>query len=120
MKWLRAGFELVAGKICTKVFPWQVAELRATGDDVIDIDYLKKWTRARSKKPNGREDSENMLENDNWTHPQVGWLFEVLKEWSNDQRMMYLQFVMGRAKLPVDMSTLGYKHKVKVIGHLGK
>lgn len=68
MKWLKEGFEFVAGTMCTKTFPWQVAELRATGDDVIDVEYLKKWTRARCKKENGCEDSDYRIENDNWVH----------------------------------------------------
>jgi E3 ubiquitin-protein ligase HERC1 len=41
----------------------------------------------------------------------------MFENFSQEERRMYLKFVWGRAKLPVDTSTLEYKHQVMLYEH---
>src|SRR5689334_892144 len=47
------------------------------------------------------------------TEPHVTWLWEVLEEFDQEQRALFLQFVWARSRLPVLSSQLIMKFKIQ-------
>ncbi len=39
-------------------------------------------------------------------------LWTILESFTQNERVKYLQFVCGRGKLPINMETMDYKHKI--------
>ena len=39
---------------------------------------------------------------------------------NDEQRSLYLKFVWGRSRLPLDLTKLEYKHEVRLMDHMGK
>ena len=69
-----------------KLFTSQELKLIVSGPVVVDVELLKKNTRY------DRGYSEKT--------PVITYFWEVLKEFSNEERQLYLKFVWGRSRLP--------------------
>lgn len=71
---------------------------------MVDVEYLKNFTkydgRYRGTSPPAA----------------IDYFWEVMRELSEEQKMKYLQWVNGRAKLPNNMSDISYKHTITWMG----
>jgi len=75
-------------------------EARACGPKEIDMDRLK----SISSYPNCGND-----------HEIVSRFWRVFEAWTHEERSLYLKFVWGRNRLPVDLSKLDRKHEVRLM-----
>jgi len=69
------------------------------GASAIDIAVLKKIVRYRELKP---------------TSSSVIWLWEILESLDQDERVLFLRFVSGRTRLPVNIAD--FPEKLQIIG----
>lgn len=46
------------------------------------------------------------------TEPVIKWLWEVLEEFESSQRVLFLKFVSGRSRLPVNANDLSQKFQI--------
>ena len=70
---------------------------RVCGVKQLDIDRLKSITEYESCS----EDNKH-----------VKWLWKILERMEPDDQTLYLRFTWGRARLPVELGELRYKHKI--------
>lgn len=78
-------------------------EIRACGEKEISLDALKSITSY----PNCEE-----------SHEIVARFWRVFESFTHEERSLYLKFVWGRNRLPVDMSKLDRKHEVRLMTDL--
>ena len=77
-------------------------ELRVCGKKTIDVAALK----AITTYPGADEDE-----------PEIQRFWRVFEQFSDAERALYLKFVWGRTRLPID--TKGCCHKVKLLPSMG-
>jgi hypothetical protein len=84
---LRRGLAQTIPMSAVSLFSWKELELRACGRGftVKDVDLLEKMTNYSG---HGKDDRVTR------------WFFEMLREWTDEQRGMFLTFVWGRSILP--------------------
>lgn len=87
------------------IMDWEQVESRACGQKTIEIDKLKSITRYSG----ATEDSAIIKR-----------FWRVLTAFDDDQRQMYLKFVWGRSRLPIDVKQMGQRHSVDVCRHMDK
>lgn len=97
--------------------PWRIAQLRACGHDEIDISTLKPYTKVRQNRRREENDDRSDLGDSDESQDmefyrnvdeivvkkQVKWCFEALESFTQEERRMYLKFVGGRSKLPLNL-----------------
>ena len=88
-----------------QLMDWEQVEARACGEKTVDIDKLKGITSYYG----GNENSAIIKR-----------FWRVLTKFDDEQRQLYLKFVWGRSRLPLDMSNMSYKHTVSVCRHMNK
>ena len=42
------------------------------------------------------------------------------ERFSEEERQLYLKFVWGRTRLPIDLTNLSYKHEIRLMTNLGR
>lgn len=94
---IRRGLGTIVPQRLLMLFRWEELELMVCGQPKIDINLLKRMTVY-----------SDCSEND--AHIQYFW--EVLNDFSDEQRSDYLKFVWGRARLPMDRESWDQPHKI--------
>jgi hypothetical protein len=92
---VREGIEFVCGNKIPYVLSWRYAEERCVGKQTTDIAYLKRHTKYESHLYS--EDSKCRK-----------WFWEIMEEMAEEDRQLYLRFVNGQAKLPINLAALSY------------
>ena len=85
---------------------WHQIEIRACGEKTLNIESLKSIT---SYKHCNKE------------HRVIAMFWRVFEErFTEEERQLYLKFVWGRTRLPIDLTNLSYKHEIRLMPNLGK
>ena len=84
---------------------WEQVESRACGEKTVDIDKLMSITSYQSCNANS---------------PIIKRFWRVFEDFDDEQRQMYLKFVWGRSRLPIDMKTLKDKHTIALAMNMDK
>ena len=85
---------------------WDQVEKRACGEKILDIERLKSIT------------SYPRCNRDHLVVVRFWRVFETMM--SEEERQLYLKFVWGRTRLPIDLTRLSYKHEVRYVPSLGR
>ena len=107
MNQFKRGIYHTLSKQCLEVCSWTFVETRACGKQTIDLDNLRKHTSFSSGLKNKKVDGNKNYEEAFW---------EVLNEYSEADKKLYLRFVTGRAKLPLDLKAQEYQHTITSMG----
>lgn len=107
MNQFKKGVYHTLSKQCLEVCSWTFVETRACGKQTIDFDNLRKHTSFSSGLKKKKVDGDKNYEDAFW---------EVLDEYSEVDKKLYLRFVTGRAKLPLDLKAQEYQHTVTSMG----
>eukprot|EP00817_Percolomonadidae_sp_ATCC50343_P004585 CAMPEP_0117432450 /NCGR_PEP_ID=MMETSP0758-20121206/11934_1 /TAXON_ID=63605 /ORGANISM="Percolomonas cosmopolitus, Strain AE-1 (ATCC 50343)" /LENGTH=1620 /DNA_ID=CAMNT_0005222371 /DNA_START=1141 /DNA_END=6003 /DNA_ORIENTATION=+ len=94
---IREGLHSLVHPRYFSLFSWSEIEHLCTGSPDIDLDVLKKHTVYEGYNAKSRE---------------IKYFWKVLEEFTKEQRSMYLRFVWGRSRLPIDESA--YTHPMKI------
>lgn len=81
------------------LFSWQVIEGRACGEKKLDVEKLKSITTYPQCEEN---------------HRIVARFWRVFEAFTEEEKGLYLKFVWGRSRLPIDCSSLKHKHEVRL------
>jgi len=84
---------------------YKQVEIRACGSKTIEVDRLKSITSYSACSE---------------TDKHGGRFWRVFEAMNDEQRSLYLKFVWGRSRLPLDLTKLEYKHEVRLMDHMGK
>ena len=97
VKAIRSGFlQVIENRVDILNFcDWQTLEARCTGEKTVNIERFKKITSY----PYCNDD-----------HPIVGRFWRVFESMDDEHRALYLRFVWGRCRIPIDVSNLDNKH----------
>jgi hypothetical protein len=87
---IRKGLEIVVPLSYLSLFQWYEVETLVCGSANIDIDALRKHTTYSA----GMSSS----------HPTVRFLFRALESFTEEEKRLFLQFVWGRNRLPLQHS----------------
>lgn len=87
------------------IMDWEQVESRACGQKTIEVDKLKAITRYEGASENSAI---------------IKRFWRVFTSFDDDQRQMYLKFVWGRSRLPIDTSKLSDTHDICVSRHMKK
>lgn len=63
----------------------------------ISVDVLKKVVRYREV-----EEQQQLIQ----------WFWQTLEEFSNEERMLFMRFVSGRSRLPVNMADISQRFQI--------
>ena len=85
---------------------WHQIEIRACGEKTINIDKLKSITEYP------RCPKEHRVMRMFWR------VFEA--RFTEEERQLYLKFVWGRTRLPIDLTNLANKHQLRLFPNLNK
>jgi hypothetical protein len=96
---IRRGLGKVVPLAALAMFSWSDLEVMVCGRgfSTEDVDLLQKETQYKSGSANDRH---------------IKWFWEVLREFTDEQRAMYLTFVWGRSRLPTTSADFPEKHKI--------
>jgi E3 ubiquitin-protein ligase HERC1 len=53
-------------------------------------------------------------------HEIVQRFWRVFEEFSEEERQLYLKFVWGRTRIPIDISKLPYKHEIRLMENMDR
>jgi hypothetical protein len=95
MAQVQKGIEFIATKKLVENLSWRYAEERCCGKVTVDPEYLKRFTSYKDHCA-----LENSLIKQ--------WFWEILQEMPQSDRSLYIRFVLGSKRLPVDLSALQY------------
>jgi len=95
---IRKGLATIVPVHLLSLFTWQELELNVCGRNEIKISFLKENTRYQS----------GFLETDE----HVLLLWQVLESFSHKQRELFLRFVWGRSRLPLNVTDFTQKFVV--------
>ena len=95
------GIATQVPKHLLSLFTWQEVETMVCGPAFIDIDTLKRCTVY----------GEGVDENTQ----VVRYFWEILENFTEDEKRKYLRFVWGRTRLPHSVSDWDRKHKINVL-----
>eukprot|EP01017_Pseudomicrothorax_dubius_P006610 TRINITY_DN11923_c0_g1_i3.p1 TRINITY_DN11923_c0_g1~~TRINITY_DN11923_c0_g1_i3.p1 ORF type:complete len:524 (+),score=146.30 TRINITY_DN11923_c0_g1_i3:65-1636(+) len=98
MEYIRKGFYSIIPNGAAALLTWQELETNIVGRSEVDVEFLK-----MNSRPNG--DSEEVYE----------FLWKALKEFTTEERVMYLKFVWGRSRLPLTSDDFSTKHEISFI-----
>jgi hypothetical protein len=96
MKWLKEGIKEVIDIDILTFLNWDEIEKRACGGD-IETSVLKSITEYSECNEEG-----NLIK----------WFWKMFDAFTQEERKAYLKFVWGRSKIPLDTSSLYYKHRI--------
>lgn len=103
---MRDGMKLVFGDLAIlQLMDWEQVEARACGQKTVDIDKLKGCTSYYGANENSAI---------------IKRFWRVLTAFDDEQRQLYLKFVWGRSRLPIDMSSMRRAHTISVCRHMSK
>lgn len=83
-----------------QLMDWQQIEIRCCGEKEINVERLKSIT------------SYPYCEKD---HRIVGRFWRTFDRFNEEEKQLYLKFVWGRSRLPIDLTGLQYKHEVRLM-----
>ena len=46
------------------------------------------------------------------THPLVEWFWEILESFTNEERILFMRFVSGRSRLPMNASDITQRFQI--------
>mmetsp|Transcript_30167 Transcript_30167/g.40090 ORF Transcript_30167/g.40090 Transcript_30167/m.40090 type:complete len:104 (+) Transcript_30167:697-1008(+) len=92
------------GEDALALMSWHSLEARACGAKVFDLEKFKSITTF----PNNEQ-----------SHQIVGRFWRVFESFSEEEKGLYLKFVWGRSRLPIDCSTTD-KHQVRMMADMNK
>ena len=95
---IRKGLGTIVPIQLLPLFTWQELECMVCGKREIDVDYLKANTRYRAP----------VKETD--AHIKMFW--EVLREFSHEERRLFLRFVWGQSRLPYNPADFTQKFEI--------
>jgi hypothetical protein len=98
---IRRGLATIVPIQLLPLFTWQELEMMVCGKREINIDYLKANTRYRA--PVGEHE------------PHVQMFWQVMEGFSHDERQMFLRFVWGQSRLPLNPAD--FQQKFEIMGH---
>ena len=84
-------------QVALKLMRWDDLERRVCGIPAVDIELLRSATEYE-----GYSESDNV----------VKWFWEILTEYSLEERKAYLQFVWGRTRLPLTRDQFSKRMKI--------
>jgi E3 ubiquitin-protein ligase HERC1 len=96
IEWVKEGVNYIIPLQILDFLTWEEVELRAVGPKEIESSALKACSEY-----NVGED-----------HKMIKWFWTMFESFTQEERRKYLKFVWGRSKLPVETTTLEYKHQV--------
>lgn len=100
------GMKLIFGDLSIlQLMDWEQVEARACGQKTVDIDKLKSITGYHGANENSAI---------------IKRFWRVLSNFDDEQRQLYLKFVWGRSRLPIDMSNMRNSHTISVCRHMSK
>lgn len=86
------------------IINWKDLEERICGSLIVDIPFLEKNT----------DYEVSIFKNQGYskTDDVINWFWKALKNFSNEERILYLKFVWGRSRLPLTAEGFDRKHKI--------
>lgn len=94
---VRRGLCTQIPQIALAMMRWDDLEKRVCGNPMVDVALLQSATEYE-----GYSESDNV----------VKWLWEILSEFSQEQRKAYLKFVWGRTRLPLTKAQFPKRMKI--------
>jgi hypothetical protein len=99
MKIVRKGIEFITTAKLVQNMGWRYAEERCCGRIDVNPDYLMRFTSY-----------QDHLQPENSKVRQ--WFWEILSELPQPDRQLYIRFVQGQPRLPVDLNALQHRHTI--------
>lgn len=96
---VREGMSLIVPTPLFSLVAYDFIEQIICGMSTVAVPLLKKIVRYR-------EFDEN--------HQQIQWLWEILENFSNEEKILFLRFVSGRSRLPANLSDISQKFQVRI------
>lgn len=97
MEAVRRGLAEIVPLPLLLLFSPSTLEHLVCGDPTIDISFLRAIVRYRDVEP---------------TDTVIVWLWEVLEDFSGEERSQFLRFVSGRTRLPASTSDIAQRFQV--------
>ena len=98
---IRRGLSTIVPMRLLSLFTWDQLELMVCGISTVDIALLRSVTEYSSCSPND-------------THVMYFW--QVLEEFSNEERAAFLKFTWGRSRLPLNAAAFAQRFKLQSFG----
>eukprot|EP00743_Colponemidia_sp_Colp-15_P004697 GILK01005060.1.p1 GENE.GILK01005060.1~~GILK01005060.1.p1 ORF type:complete len:518 (-),score=109.58 GILK01005060.1:144-1697(-) len=95
---MRRGLATIVPVQLLQLFTWEELERKVCGKRDVDVEFL----RENSKYSNGYTESDR--------HIHMFW--DVLKTFSSREKELFLRFVWGRSRLPIDASDFSQKFEI--------
>ncbi len=99
---LRAGLATIVPVRLLALFTWNELEVMVCGLKQVDVNLLRQVTEYSSGV--GPED------------PHVRFLWQVLEEWTDEERSMFVRFCWGRSRLPLRAEDFPQRFKIQAFG----
>ena len=100
------GVKLVLGDLTIlQLMDWEQVEARVCGQKTVEIEKLKSISRY-----SGANENSAIIKR----------FWRVLTAFDDEHRQLYLKFVWGRSRLPIDMREERNLHQVRVMGSMNK
>lgn len=96
MNWLKEGIQEIIDINILTFLNWDDIEKRASGGE-IETQILKNISDYRECSQD-----QNLIK----------WFWKMFEAFTQEERKMYLKFVWGRSKIPVDTTNLAYRHRI--------
>ena len=102
---MRSGLEAAMRKknYWLALLSWETIESRACGLKIFDVEKLREMTHFSSMEAD---------------HALVARFWRVFEAFTEEEKALYLKFVWGRSRLPIDCSKLEYKHELRLQSHM--
>ena len=97
IEYVKKGFYSVVPEIISKLFSWSEVETRICGETKVDVNLLRSRTECNSRDK------------------VVEWFWEVLREFSEENKELYLRFVSGLSRMPTMSRNI--RHEIHVIDY---
>ncbi|XP_051890412.1 LOW QUALITY PROTEIN: probable E3 ubiquitin-protein ligase HERC1 [Pristis pectinata] len=94
---IRQGMSAIVPVPLLSLLTERQLEQLVCGMPEVNVDTLKKVVRYR-----------DIVEN----HQLLGWLWQTLQEFSNEERVLFLRFVSGRSRLPANPADITQKFQI--------
>lgn len=94
---VRRGLFTQLPQAAVQLMRWDALERRVCGVPTVDVDLLKAATQYE-----GYSESDRVVQ----------WFWEILAEYSQEQRKAYLKFVWGRSRLPLTVAQFSKRMKL--------
>ena len=99
---LRAGLATIVPARLLALFTWEEIEVMVCGLRQVDVGLLRQVT----------EYSSGVRPED----PHVQYLWQVLEEWTDEERSMFIRFCWGRSRLPLRAEDFPQRFKIQCFG----